>query len=67
MADDIGKKEEEKIDFTPAGEDFRDISLDQARLAVMRTTRETPGAYGSRCGGVSMASDIAAPEGDEEH
>ena len=48
MAEDQGKQEEEKFDFTRESEAFGYISLDQARVLAMRTARESPGAYGRR-------------------
>ena len=41
-------KEEEKFDFTPAGEAVGYISLAQARVLAMSTAQETPGNYGRR-------------------
>ena len=58
MVEDQGK-EEEKFEFTPAGEALGYISLDQAGVLAMQTARETPGEYGSQYQGVSMAFDAA--------
>ena len=48
MAEDQGKKEEEKFDFTPEGEALGYISLAQARVLAMSTAQEIPGNYGRR-------------------
>ena len=67
MAEDEGKKEEEKFEFTPEGEVLGYISLDQARVLAMRTARETPGAYGRRFRNVPMAFEVAEVEETEDH
>ena len=41
MAQDEGKKEEEKFDFTSEGEVLGYISLDQARVLAGQHARET--------------------------
>lgn len=48
MAEDEGKKEKEKFEFTSEGEVLGYISLDQARLLAMQTARDSPGDYGRR-------------------
>jgi len=55
VAENEGKKEEEKFEFTPEGEALGYISLDQARILAMRTAREAPGDYGRRFRNVPMA------------
>lgn len=40
MAQDEGKKEEEKFDFTSEGEVLGYISLDQARVLAVQHARE---------------------------
>ena len=67
MAEDQGKQEEEKFDFTHEGEAFGYISLDQARVLAMRTARETPGAYGRRFRNVPMAFEVVEAEETEDH
>jgi Tol biopolymer transport system component len=67
MAEDGGKKEEEKLDFTPEGETLGYISLDQARVLAMRTAREAPGAYGRRFRNVPMAFEAVEDEETEDH
>ncbi len=62
MAEDGGKKEEEKLEFTPEGEALGYISLDQARVLAMRTARQTPGEYGRRFTDVSMAFEVIEEE-----
>ena len=58
MAQDEGKQEEEKFDFTREAEALGYISLDQARVLAMRTARESPGAYGRRYRNVPMAFEM---------
>ena len=67
MAEEQGKKEEEKFEFTPEGETLGYISLDQARVLAMRTAREAPGDYGRRFRNIPMAFEVAAEEETEDH
>ena len=67
MAEEQGKKEEEKFEFTPEGEALGYISLDQARVLAMRTAREEPSDYGRRFRNVPMAFEVAAEEETEDH
>ena len=67
MAQDEGKQEEEKFDFTREGEVSGYISLDQARVRAMRTARETPGVYGSSFTDVAMAFEVVEAEETEDH
>lgn len=66
MAEDAGEKEE-KFDFAAEGEALGYISLAQARLLAMQTARETPGDYGGRFSGVSMAFEIIESGEDEDY
>ena len=67
MAEDEGKREEEKFEFTRDGEALGYISLDQARVLAMRTARETPGAYGRRFANVPMAFEVAEAKETEDY
>ena len=67
MAEDQGKKEEEKFEFDSAGEALGYISLDQARILAMRTAREAPGAYGRRFRNVPMAFEVVEDNETEDH
>ena len=67
MAQDEGKQEEEKLDFTREGEALGYISLDQARVLAMRTARESPGDYGPTFREVTMAFDVVEAEETEDH
>ena len=67
MAQDEGKQEEEKFDFTREGEVFGYISLDQAEVLAMRTARETPGAYGPNYVDVPMAFQVVESDETEDH
>ena len=60
-------KEEEKFEFTPEGEDLGYISLDQAKVLAMRTARESPGDYGNRFEGTTMAFEAVETEDTEDH
>ncbi|MCH8225588.1 MAG: hypothetical protein IIC97_06955, partial [Chloroflexi bacterium] len=66
MADDAGRKEEEKFEFTPEGEALGYISLEQARVVAMQTARDQPGDYGSRYSGAQMVFEaVEQEEGDD--
>ena len=67
MAEDEGKKEEEKFDFTPEGESLGYISLDQARVLAMSTARDAPGDYGGVFQGASMAFAVTEAEETEDY
>ena len=67
MAQDEGKQEEEKFDFTREGEVLGYISLDQARVLAMRTAREAPGDYGRRFRDSTMAFDVVEADETEDH
>ena len=67
MAEDQGKKDEEKFEFTAEGEALGYISLDQAQVLAMRTARETPGAYGSNYVDVPMAFEVVEDGDTEDH
>ena len=63
--DDSDKKD--KFDFTAEGEAKGYISLAQARLLAMQTARETPGNYGRRFRGVTMAFEVVESGEDEDY
>ena len=67
MAEEEGKQEEEKFEFTSEGEVLGYISLDQARILAMRTARQAPGAYGRRFRNVPMAFEVTEDEETEDH
>ena len=46
MAEESGKKEEEKLEFTPEGETLGYISLDQARVLALQYARDNREIYG---------------------
>ena len=66
VAENEGKKEEGKFEFTPEGEALGYISLDQARILAMRTSREAPGAYGRRFRNVPMAFEVVEANETED-
>jgi len=61
------EKQEEKFDFTAEGEALGYISHAQARLLAMRTARESPGNYGRRFRGVTMAFEVVESSEDEDY
>ena len=67
MADDAGRKEEEKFEFTPEGEALDYISLEQARVVAMQTARDQPGDYGSRYSGAQMVWEVISSEAGEDY
>ena len=46
MAEDEGKKDDEKLEFDSAGQSIGYISLDQARVLAMENARYNIGFYG---------------------
>ena len=67
VAENEGKKEEEKPELTLAGETLGYISLDQARILAMRTAREAPGDYGRRFRNVPMAFELVEANETEDY
>tara|TARA_B100000315_G_scaffold145098_1_gene134046 strand:+ start:3463 stop:3741 length:279 start_codon:yes stop_codon:yes gene_type:complete len=51
MTEEEGKKEEEKLEFTPEGETLGYISLDQARVLAIEHARDNRDFYGPRSHG----------------
>ena len=66
MAEDQGKKDKEKLEFSPEGEFLGYMSLDQAQMLARQAAREAPGAYGSAFDGVHMAYNVAELEETED-
>ena len=62
MAEDQGKKDEEKLDFTAEGEALGYIGMDQAQVRAMQVATETPGNYGSAYSGIRMAFEVASAD-----
>ena len=67
MSESDSKPDEEKLEFTPEGESFGYISLDQARVLSMRTARESPGVYGRRFRNVPMVFEVVVEEETEDY
>ena len=67
MTQDEGKQEEDKLEFTPQGETFGYISMDQARVLAMQTARQTPGEYGRRFAEILMAFDVVEENETEDY
>ena len=64
VAEDKGK-EEEKFDFTPAGEGL--LTLGDARMLAVRTAAESPGDYGSTYQGVAMVFEVLESGEDADY
>ena len=67
MAQDEGKQDEGKFEFTREGEALGYISLDQARVLAIRTAREAPGNYGRQYRNVTMAFELVEESETEDH
>ena len=67
MAEDQGKQEEEKCDFTGEGEALGYVSLDQARLDAVQTARSEPGNYGRRWRNVPMVYEVVEDQETEDN
>ena len=67
MAEQEGKKDEEKVEFDSAGEALGYISLDQAQVLAMRTARDEPGDYGADFRDLRMAFEVAEASETEDH
>ncbi len=66
MAEDQGKEEEEKFDFTPEGEAVGYISLDQARVLAMRHARENTDLYGRRYRNRELVWEVTSAGSEED-
>ena len=58
MAEDEGKKEEEKFEFAAEGEALGYISLDQARVLAIQHARENTDFYGPSYSQVSLVWEV---------
>ena len=67
MADDASKKEEEKFEFTPAGEALEYISVDQARVLAIQHARDNTGFYGPSYARVTLVWEIINQEETEDY
>ena len=67
MAEQDGKKDEDKVEFDSTGEALGYISLDQAQVLAMRTARDEPGEYGADFRDVRMAYEVAEANETEDH
>ena len=62
MAEEQGKKEEEKFAFTPEGEFLGYITLEQARVLAMRHARDNTGFYGPSYARVNLVWEVTGQE-----
>ena len=60
-------KEEEKLEFTPEGETFGYISLDQARVRAMEHARDNRDFYGPRYSQIEMVWEVVSQEESEDY
>ena len=67
MAQEEGKKEEEKLEFTPEGEAIGYLSLDQARVLALRHARDNTEFYGRRYARRDLAWDVVNEEEREDY
>ena len=66
MAEEEGKKEEEKLEFTPEGETLGYISLDQARVLALQHARDNREFYG-RYADAELVWDVVGAEETEDY
>ena len=67
MANEEGKKEEEKLEFTPEGEALGYISLEQARILAMEHARDNPDFYGARYQGTTLIREVISEEDGDDY
>ena len=67
MLKDEGKKDEEKLEFTPEGETLGYISLDQARVLAMEHARDNRDFYGRRYARRELAWEVVSQEESEDY
>ncbi len=67
MVEEEGKKEEEKLEFTPEGETLGYISLDQARVLAIRHARQNTDFYGPDYADVTMVLEVVSQEETEDY
>ena len=67
MEDEEGKKEEEKIEFTPEGETLGYISLDQARILAIEHVRDNTAFYGRRYARRELVWQVVSQQESEDY
>ncbi|MDP7200764.1 MAG: DUF5050 domain-containing protein [Dehalococcoidia bacterium] len=67
MAEEEGKKEGEKLEFTPEGEALGYISLDQARVLALRYARDNTDFYGRRYADRELVWEELSAEESEDY
>ena len=67
MDEDQGKKEEEKLDFTPEGEALVYISLDQARVRAIEHARDNREFYGPLYSQGELVWEVLSQEESEDY
>ena len=66
MAEDEGRKDEEKFELDSAGESLGYISLEQARLLAIQHARDNRGFYGRAYAGLTLAWEVTSQEEGQE-
>ena len=67
MDEEEGKKDDDKLEFTPEGETFGYISLDQARVRAMEHARDNRDFYGPRYSQREMVWEVVSQEESEDY
>ena len=67
MAEAEDKKDEEKLEFTPEGETFGYISLDQARVLALQHARDNRDFYGRRYANQDLVWEVVASTETEDY
>ncbi len=67
MAEEDGKKDEEKFDFTREGEVLGYIGVDQARVMTIRHARDNTDFYGPRYSGAALVWEVISEEQSEDY
>ena len=67
MAEEEGKKEEEKFELDMAGEALGYISLDQARVRAMEHARDNRDFYGLRYARRELVWEVLSQEESEDY
>ena len=67
MAEDQGEKENQKFEFTPEGETFGYISMDQARVLAMQHARDNTDFYGAAYSRINLVREVISQEEGEDY
>ena len=67
MAEDESKQDEEKLKFTPEGETYGYISLDQARVRAIEHARDNREFYGPHYSQMELVWEVVSQEESEDY